>query len=338
MSAEKVVSELTVAILPLGQISTSQITLTEDVLKREFGVKTIVLPEMEIPVQCYNYEQNEYLYSKTMAFLLSQLPTNAQRIVGINNGHLGIYLKNNKTRIRLGFADPFSLAAIYGAPNLLDQQSDPKKNQFGQDVSYHLIVHEFAHTFDIMHCARLECAMNETQFKTTLCDNCRRWAGRELRVVPGSAEECFSRAEAFLKHNCLQKGIIAYFKALSKASHEPLYHLRLGWALFRVGLKKAADRQALLATTLAKDNDDLDYSFGIFCLNTDLAQAEDYFAKAITKAKDPKFMQRLVGQAYREITHDVERASRHYLEYLRLGGDEQDVVDWLVSRSKLDKP
>ena len=33
--------------------------------------------------------------------------------------------------------------------------------------------------------------------------------------------------------------------------------------------------------------------------------------------------------------YDVERASRHYKEYLQLGGDDQDVIDWMISRGQL---
>ena len=46
-------------------------------------------------------------------------------------------------------------------------------------------------------------------------------------------------------------------------------------------------------------------SFGAYVPRLRLAR------KAIAAAKDPKFMHRLVGQAYREITHDVEMASQH---------------------------
>lgn len=338
MSDKRVASELTVAILPFRDVSLEQVTLTAEVLQEEFGVKTVVLPAMEMPAECFNAVLNQYQLVKVVNFLFHQLPANTQRIVGIVNGDLGIEEKDGRLRLSLGYADPHSKAAIYGASNILEQQSHQQNNKLGEETSRHLIIHEFAHTFSIKHCVNPECAMNKGGVKTTLCDHCRRWADRELRVKPGSAEELFSRAESLLRHNCLRQAIITYHEAISSAPNEPLYHTRLAKALFKVRLNKLADDQIALAAIMAKDATNYDYICGIACIDFNLEHAEESFAKAIASTTDPQLMHRLIGQAYREIIHDVERASRHYLEYLRLGGDDPDVVDWLVSRSKLDKP
>src|SRR3989338_1655994 len=88
MSAEWPSSELTVAVLPLGQISTQQIKLTTMILDVVFGVKTTILPQTEVPSQYFNLERRRYQGNQILDFLFFQLPANAQRIVGIIDGDL----------------------------------------------------------------------------------------------------------------------------------------------------------------------------------------------------------------------------------------------------------
>lgn len=334
MSAEKVASELTVAILPLGSISSIQIEFTAVVLAEEFGVKTIVLPAIKLPTQYFNAERGQYQGRRVLELLFHHLPTDAQRIVGVIAGKL----EYDDGEPCLGCSYPHYRVAVYSALPLSEWERLPDNERAKQyEISYIVATHEFGHTFGLPHCEQLDCLMYEAAFIPEMCAACRRWADRELKVKPGSAEERFSLAESLLSYNCFTQAIAVYREAIIRAPHEPLYHSGLAKALFEVGSGSMALQELKLAAELANDNPDLYYSFGIALLNNK-SKSEEYFAKAIAVAKDPKFTHRLVGQAYREILHDVELASRHYLEYLRLGGDDPDVVDWLISRSKLDKP
>src|SRR3989338_3586774 len=199
MSAERFASGLTVAIMPLGQISDWQIKLTAAVLKKAFGVKTTILPPKKVSSLYFNAERGMYQAVRLLDFLFFQLPADAQRIMGIIEGDLEV---DDAFRC-VGYADYYNGTAVYRVPPLSEQQSDRTKNQIDRDISHHLIMHEFGHTLGLRHCNQFDCAMHETQYSTKLCGPCRLWANRELKVQPGSAEERFSRAEALSKYNCL---------------------------------------------------------------------------------------------------------------------------------------
>ncbi len=335
MSAERIASELTVAILPLGKISDRQIKLTAVVLNWMFGVKTIVLPTAEITSQYFNTERGRYQGDKILNFLFLQLPANAQRIMGILEGDL----EENSNKPCLGLADLYQRVALYSVPHL-SGQSDQSKKQTDQDLmSILLITHEFAHTLGLSHCDQLGCVMNLSQHGATMCIYCSRWADRELKVRPGSAEERFSFAESLFFNGFFLQAITVYRQAIFHAPKEPLYYHCLAVALNQAGQFDKAKKEMTRALALSGNLPDGYYNLGLVYIGGQrLEQAEVYFNKAIATAKDPRTMQRWIGQAYREILHDVERASRHYLQYLRLGGDDPDVVEWLISRSKLDKP
>ena len=338
MSPANAPSKFTVAILPLGDIVAWQIKLTEDVLKQEFGVNTIVLPPIEIPSQCFNAQKYGYRKTELLKFLFLQLPANTQRIVGIIKGAIEIEHKDNAYHICLGYANPYHRVAIYSVQNPAEQQCDQTENTTNQQcVYYHLIVHEFVHTLGVMHCGHPECAMNEYAYKVALCDNCRKWADRELKVQPGSVEERFSLAESFFTKNYLPQAIALYHEAITIAPREPLYYHRLSRAFYKQEQYEEAKEARRLEIEYSSEDEPGPYICGLTCLELEdgLNAIEKFFAKALAMTKNQQNMQKLIGQAYREILHDVERASRHYKEYLQLGGDDQDVIDWMISRGQL---
>jgi tetratricopeptide (TPR) repeat protein len=178
--------------------------------------------------------------------------------------------------------------------------------------------------------------MNKTEFKMNLCAKCRRWADHELKVRPGSAEECFYLAEGWFTLGGFDQAIPLYREAIRLAPrHEALYHHCLSTALYRLGKSDEGEQEMVLATAYSNDSSGFNYNFGVRSLRDDPQLAEEYFAKALAVAQNPQKIHRLIGQAYRAILHDVERAARHYKEYLKLGGNDQDVKDWLESRSQL---
>lgn len=334
MSAERAASELAVAVLPLGQISAWQITLTAWVLKYEFGVKTIFLQPIKLPPQCFNAERNVYLANEILTFLFFHLPHNAQRIVGIIDGNL----EDDGKKPCIGLADLYKRTMLCGVPRVPKQSRDLLTSKVTQDlISYIVITHEFIHTLGVAHCSHPNCVMNVASRSAVICSPCRRWVNRELMVRPGSAEERFAYAEALFFYCCFPQAIAAYREAIAGAPKEPLYHHRLGMAMYHAGQLNEVNQEIMLAIKLSNDGMHGYYNLGLMCLQNQWQLAESYFDKAIAVAKDSQNIQRLVGQAYREILHDVERASRHYKKYLRLGGDDQDVTEWLISRNQLDQ-
>jgi archaemetzincin len=335
MSTESAPSQLTVAIAPLGSISHKQALFTAGVLETEFSVKTILLPAMEPPTESFNVERNRYKGHEILDFLFPQLPVEAQRIIGIIEGAL----EYNSDEPCQGLAYPYHRASLYRIPRLSTQQPNQIKSEYDQyTLSYHLIVHEFGHTLGLNHCKLSDCAMNSERYGVLLCAHCRRWANRELKVKPGSAEERFSFAESLLVQKQFTQAVAVYREAILCAPDEPLYHNRLANALNMVEQKDEASQEFDKSVKLSNDNFYY-YTFGILELNTNqLERAKEDFANAVAKAKDKKLIYRLIGQAYREIAHDVEPASQHYKEYLRLGGDDPDVISWLISRNQMDQP
>ncbi len=333
MSTDNAPSQFTVAVVPLGEISSWQIKLTTWVLKQNFGVKTIVLPPTKIPSQYFSAKRDRYKATQLLEFLFFLLPKNAQRIMGIINGDM----EDKDNQFCFGYSSMCDRVAICSVPQILGQQSGQIKNENDQNLASSLIItHEFGHTLGLDHCGNPKCAMNEDALKTILCDQCQCWADRELKVALGGAEDRFSLAETLFKFDCLHEAVSLYQEVIARAPNEPLYHHRLAMALHKQGKKGESIEEMVRAIELSNDDRSF-YNAGLICLESEPQQAENFFAKAATTAKDPKFTQKLIGQAYREITHDVERASRHYQEYLRLGGDDPDVVEWMISRGQLDK-
>ncbi|TSC84649.1 MAG: hypothetical protein G01um101413_33 [Parcubacteria group bacterium Gr01-1014_13] len=327
MSTKDAISQFTVAILPLGDISDWQIKLTKLVLERDFRLNTVILPATKVPSQYFNAERNYYQSHEILGFIFSQLPENAQRIMGITEKNL----ENSDNQPCHGFADACNKSAVYSVPPF-------EKKHHRDALSCHLIIHEFGHTLCLKHCVNTDCAMNERQSSDILCTHCQKWADHELKVRPGSAKERFALAEGLFFYRYFHQAIAMYREAIALAPNEALYYRRLSMALKNIGQKKEAAENLMRAVEKSNDKPNLYFNFGLLYLHNQPQDAEDRFAKAIAVAKDPKFTHRLIGQAYQEITHDVERASRHYKEYLRLGGNDPDIVEWLVSRSQMDPP
>ncbi|MEK9132854.1 MAG: hypothetical protein AAB606_04065 [Patescibacteria group bacterium] len=329
MDAKRAASELRVAILPLGKISNWQITLTMNVLEQGFGVKTIIMPAVEVPRQFFNAERSQYQARQLLCFLFSHLPANAQRIMGIIDGNM----EYNDTSTCAGYADFYIGTAIYSVSCLAKFQSNPTQNQIGSDaLSYHLIVHEFGHTLGLRHCENTDCAMYIGDLMVTMCDDCQRWTDRELQVKPGSAEERFARAENLQTMGLTYAAAKTYKQAAAQAKNEPHYYYRLAVALAKCGQKKEAKKYILLSATLTNDFPKLYYLFALTCLRENPDKAKRLFAQAVAVAKDKKHTHRIIGNAYREIAHDVKQATHHYREYFQLGGDDQTIIDWYNSR------
>lgn len=322
-------SQFTVAILPLGDVSSTQIDLTELVLRANLRLDVIILPGKEIPLKYFNSRSNRYKADEVLNFTFLQLPDNAQRILSVTESDL----ETEKGTQALGDAYLHSRTAIYSTWHFLKQSEISDK----QLRTIHLITHELGHTFGIWDCDNPECVMNHNSIRLNFefCDKCRRWVDRELKVQFGSPEERFSLAESNYLYRRLPQAIALYRQAVRLAPTEPLYHYYLYAALQRLEQNDEAEKSLQLAIQYSDDSPEQYYIFGLTCLKSMTKRAEGYFNKALVTAKDPRKMYRLIGQAYREILHDVERASRHYKEYLKLGGNDQDVIDWLISRSQL---
>ena len=145
-------------------------------------------------------------------------------------------------------------AALYTVPHF-PEESGGKPNEWLHNnlQSYYLVVHEFCHTLGITHCQHPKCAMNNAVFKTKLCDDCRRWAERELSVRPGGAEERFSLAESYLLNNHLTQAAAAYNEAIARAPREPLYYHSLSMVLYRLRQREEAEQNLMLAIEHSND-------------------------------------------------------------------------------------
>lgn len=328
MSPISAPSKFNVAILPLGDVSTEQIEFLGHVLKWEFGVNTTILPQTDIPARYFIAKRGTYDSHKLLIFLFFKLPDNAQRIVGI----AGEVLENAAEKKNcFGSASPYHRVAVYSAPHLSEEKSVDQKI-----FSYPRIIHEFGHTLGLNHCNQPGCAMTIPKPGIELCARCRLWAERELRVQPGSAEERFSLAESYFQHKDFSRASSTYREAIQLAPHEPLYYHRLCGSLHKLGQFNEAGQALNLAIKYSDDEPDFYYNYALIYLKTQIEKAEGYFTKILAATNNRQKMQRLIGQAYREIAHDVDRASEHYIKYLQLGGNDPDVVEWLESRGKLD--
>ena len=328
MSAERMASELTVAILPLGQISNWQITLTASVLEQEFGVKTVVMKQMEIPPSCLDKENGYCLVDKALLFLALYMPAEAQRIVGVTA--VEIFAKE---KLYTGRAWLHGGAALYSTAQIKKKwEQDPDPDLMCDIRSVIVTIHEFSHTLGLKHCANTNCIMHESGSLDALCEDCRRWADRELQVKPGSAEERFARAETLQAIRFMAEAVKSYQQAISQTESEPHYYHRLALALAKCGKLEEAKNAQILAIKFAKDCLEFYYLRALNHLEEDPDEAEKLFALAVSAAEDKMHIHKIIGNAYREINHNVDKAIHHYREYFQLGGDDQTIIGWYNSR------
>ena len=305
-------------------------------MEKKFGVSSTVLPPSATPSHYFNAGRERYQAKQLLDMLFLRLPVNAQRIIGIIEGDLE-YLAGGENRPCDGYAELYHRAAIYSVPNVMDRPHDQSDEQtYNEVLSEHVSIHEFGHTLGISHCVQPNCMMNpDIDLSMSICSLCRKWADRELNVRLGSAEDRFSLAESFFRHNCLPQAIALYREAIYLAPREPLYYHSLYVALTMLEQPEEANRARVLATAYSDDSNGFYYTCGLSQLRNEPKEAEENFTKALAVAKNPQKMRRLIGQAYREIRHNVELANEHYQEYLRLGGNDQDIANWLISRDRL---
>ncbi len=320
MSAARIASELTVAILPLGQISSEQVELTEIVLQQNFGVKTMVMKPMEIPLSCFDAESCAYKTPWLLRWMSAHLPMEAQRIMGITTEAL---INKNNQRGHGAGAWHHDMA-VYSTARLHER--------WGGGAGNELITHEFGHVLGLRHCDNTECVMHKTGPVDVLCEDCQRWADRQLQVKPGSAEERFARAETLQSIGCAAEAVESYKQAVSQAAREPHYYHRLAHALARCGKLEEAKNAEVLTTVFASDYPEFNYTHALNCLEKDPDEAEKLFALAVSAAEDKMHVHKIIGNAYREIAHNVDMAIHHYREYFQLGGDDQTIIDWYNSR------
>lgn len=336
MGAAKISSELTVAILPLGQISDQQITLTSEVLQQEFSVKTLIMPPEEIPDPCLDAGTGHCLIDKLFVYLALRMPMEAQKIICIvdaeisSNGQIYRAMTNRNWGV-----------VFYSIARLTKDYANHPDSKTKIDCASLLIVsHEFGHALGLAgHCDNDKCIMRAAATTHTPCENCQRHINRELRVKPDSAETYFARAETLQEVGALlpdkaifEVAVALYRQAVAQAKHEPHYHHRLALALAKNGQLAESKQAELLAGIFSQSYPQFSYLFALNALEKNPDEAEKLFAKAITEAKDKQHIHKIIGNAYREIARNTDKALHHYREYFRLGGDDQTIVEWYNSR------
>lgn len=173
-------SQFTVAILPLGDVSDWHITLTVDVLKQKFGVNTLILPPRELPPEHLDAERGRYKNRPILNLLMSLIPTKAQCIMGVIAGEL----QDDEGRQQLGCAfTNYNTGAYSVLPAsewaILSAEKQTKKD----NLSWHVIVHEFGHILDLSHCDNPDCIMHKTPTDTKMCANCLNWVDQKLHSI-----------------------------------------------------------------------------------------------------------------------------------------------------------
>ena len=192
------------------------------------------------------------------------LPIKAQRILGIVESPLVYENEDGKKSNIFGCSSTHNRVAIYSVPHFSDQFYQKVKGVTdNKSLSHQLIVHEFSHSLNMLHCLHPDCALHEIGYSAVLCTRCRKWADRELAVMPGSAEDIFFFAKSYYQMDLLSEAAVLYQEAIALSPREPLYYHCLFVVLHRLNQTKDANRARVSAIAHSYDYPGFHYTSGL---------------------------------------------------------------------------
>lgn len=320
-----------VAIQPLGPVPEGEIAFLEEVVSTLLGARSIVLPPAEVGSSHYDGARRQYDADRLLDLLFARLPDDAMRVMGVLDADM---FAAGRTFV-FGYAHLRDGIGVYSLARLREEwyQRAPDEGRLHSRV-YRAVAHELGHTFGNPHCEAPGCVMAAVSHVESLdalgpsyCEECLRRVRRGLTVAPSSAEGRFQRAGALLRRKLPERAAAAYREAALKAPLEPRYHNDLGVALLGLGARAEARAAFHRAADLAADFPHPFYNLGILCREEGrVDEAEQCFAQGLARDADRVNAHRYLGKLYDELFSDAERARRHYLAYLELGGAEAEIV------------
>ena len=155
-------------IQPLGkELPDADMALVKQALVGFYNVQIKVLPRVDLPKQAYYEPRRRYRAEKILPFLLEQLPTDGDRIIGLT----GVDISTDKGNIKdwgiLGLANLGGKECIVSAYRCHKRSSERVPAPI---LLAKVAVHEVGHTLGLDHCATRGCLMEDAGGLVRTCD------------------------------------------------------------------------------------------------------------------------------------------------------------------------
>jgi len=144
-------------LMPIGNVPPAALDWIESATAEWFPLPTRRLPALPIPANAYDTKRGQYQSVEVMKMLAQAAPRDAARILGVTDVDLAIPMLSFLFG-QAQFDGPVALVSLcrlhqefYGLP----AQEDLLRERTVKEV-----LHELGHTFGLVHCSDLTCAMS----------------------------------------------------------------------------------------------------------------------------------------------------------------------------------
>ncbi len=168
-------------VLPIGDITKEMLGFAQKTIEKRFDYICNVLDYEKVPEQAFAPERCQYLSTEILKRVLELCPENADKVIGITPVDIFIPILT----FVFGQAQLDGKAAVVSTHRLRQEcYGLPRNDTILYERLAKEIVHELGHTFGMVHCRNIDCAMHFSNSirdidvkKDKFCESCLKLLG-----------------------------------------------------------------------------------------------------------------------------------------------------------------